>query len=1015
VALKARTKELLTELARRPGHDEVKSFFGQLLVEEFGVALRDIGFEKRVPEVHGRIDALIGRTVFEAKRDMTGERGDVEKKMPDYLSDREREEKEPFVGIASDGKIWAVYELEQTKLVKIKETQLNPEQGDAFLAWLDGVLVLRASLKPDAITIKYELGKDDQGNQSVAYRRAQTSLREIWAAAKDDPAVALKRQLWAQLLKLVYGKETENDDLWFQHTFLVIVAKAIAAAVMDLAEDDPAKLLSGEAFQAAGILGAVESDFFDWPLARPEGADLVRRIVAHVRRFRLREVESDVLKILYESLIDRAERHGLGEYYTPDWLAAKVVRHTIDRPLEQRVLDPACGSGTFLFHAIRAFLAEAEEGDMAPGSRAAEACAHVAGTDIHPVAVIIARVTVLLALVPALRARKGTVSIPVYLGDAMQLSISQWMGGKELKINVPPPPAGHGKSGEPAPNGGEYLDFPETFCRDPALFDKAIERMRTGSLDGLTRAQIEAALVRITEQHYKRDITDEEKHAIKDLGKTYVLFDRLRKEGRDTVWAYVARNLSRPLALSASGGWANVVIGNPPWVAFRHMSADLQKRFKEMAKGELVYDGGKLATQSDLCALFTVRAAGLYLRASGRIAFVLPLAALTRGQFEKFRTGQFSSAKIAWDEAWTMDDGVSPLFPVPSCVLFGRRRNLGKKTPETVRAYAGTLPRRDASEEEANKKLKVTEGAPKPTEATFEGGSPYREAFRQGATLVPRMLCLVERKAVGRLGGDASAPLVVSRRTNQEKEPWRSLPGVEHKVESEFLRPILLGESILPYRVWNPFEGVIPVTAKGEVIDAAGAANRGFDGLHGWMKAAERIWNKDRPSEIGLTQQFDYYGKLGAQFPLAPLRVVYTKAGNHAAAAILKNSDAVIDHKLYWSKSSGIGEAYFLVALFNSEETRSRVESMQSRGQFGARDFDKVMFNLPIPRFDEKIALHRDLAAVAEEAEKLAAKVVIPDGMKFQMARRLVREALTEAKIAPKIDALVARLLDAEG
>jgi len=102
-------------------------------------------------------------------------------------------------------------------------------------------------------------------------------------------------------------------------------------------------------------------NFFDWVLAGAEGEELVRRIMAHVRRFRLAEVESDVLKILYESLIDRDECHGLSEYYTPDWLAAKIVKTAVSTPLEQRVLDPACGSGTFLFHAIRKFLREAEE------------------------------------------------------------------------------------------------------------------------------------------------------------------------------------------------------------------------------------------------------------------------------------------------------------------------------------------------------------------------------------------------------------------------------------------------------------------------------------------------------------------------------------------------------------------------------------------------------------------------------------------------------------------------------
>ena len=144
--------------------------------------------------------------------------------------------------------------------------------------------------------------------------------------------------------------------------------------------------------------------------------------------------------------------------------------------------------------------------------------------------------------------------------------------------------------------------------------------------------------------------------------------------------------------------------------------------------------------------------------------------------------------------------------------------------------------------------LTVQENAPKPAEGQFKGGSAYRKSFRQGATLVPRMLCLVERKSLGRLGGDPTAPFVVSRRNNQEKQPWKSLAGVEHRVEAEFLRPVLLGESILPYRVWRPFEGVVPVTAQGAVLDAEAAANRGYAGLHGWMSAAESIWNGHRAS-----------------------------------------------------------------------------------------------------------------------------------------------------------------------
>jgi hypothetical protein len=105
-------------------------------------------------------------------------------------------------------------------------------------------------------------------------------------------------------------------------------------------------------------------------------------------------------------------------------------------------------------------------------------------------------------------------------------------------------------------------------------------------------------------------------------------------------------------------------------------------------------------------------------------------------------------------------------------------------------------------------------------------------------------------------------------------------------------------------------------------------------------------------------------------------------------------------------------EARYLIAILNSETARARAAQFQSRGQWGARDFDKVIFNLPIPRFDAGESLHLDLAAAAARAEEAAALVELPDGAKFQRARGLLRAALAETGIAQEIDTLVARLLD---
>ena len=41
-----------------------------------------------------------------------------------------------------------------------------------------------------------------------------------------------------------------------------------------------------------------------------------------------------------------------------------MVATTVTDPLGQRVLDPASGSGTFLFHAVRRYLKPADEAEV---------------------------------------------------------------------------------------------------------------------------------------------------------------------------------------------------------------------------------------------------------------------------------------------------------------------------------------------------------------------------------------------------------------------------------------------------------------------------------------------------------------------------------------------------------------------------------------------------------------------------------------------------------------------------
>ena len=286
-----------------------------------GASSTKIYFERRVPEVHGRIDALLRRTVFEFKSDLRRERGDAERKLPDYLSQREADTGEHFVGIATDGATFLPYELRGGNLRQLPPFTTSVDRPRDLLAWLSSAVAVSADLEPTPETLQRELGRG-----SLAWHMAREELATLWHDLGTRPDVHLKRELWAQLMERVYSASVNQDDLFFQHTYLTAIAKTMATHVLGADVPSPSDLLAGRPLQEAGISGVVESDFFDWPLGSGRGDDLVRRIALQAGRFRLRDVQTDVLKGLYESLIDPQQRHDLGEYYTPDWLAHRMCR-----------------------------------------------------------------------------------------------------------------------------------------------------------------------------------------------------------------------------------------------------------------------------------------------------------------------------------------------------------------------------------------------------------------------------------------------------------------------------------------------------------------------------------------------------------------------------------------------------------------------------------------------------------------------------------------------------------------
>ena len=175
--------------------------------------------------------------------------------------------------------------------------------------------------------------------------------------------MAVKRKLWRELLQVASGQNSVDDSeshdwLYVRHTYLTALVGVIVQAHFDIdvarhAGADPANLLNGEILrQHTGLKGITESDLFTWPLETGEHS-YIGVIARQVAKFDWNRNPADLAATLYQNTITADERKRMGEYYTPPWLAEAITEELITDPLNTGVLDPACGSGTFLAAAVR--------------------------------------------------------------------------------------------------------------------------------------------------------------------------------------------------------------------------------------------------------------------------------------------------------------------------------------------------------------------------------------------------------------------------------------------------------------------------------------------------------------------------------------------------------------------------------------------------------------------------------------------------------------------------------------
>ena len=896
------------------------------------------------------------------------------------------------------------------------------------------------------------------GNDSAVFKTATALLSAAHGANRDDPTVEVKRKLWKDLLQVALGDEkandlTASDWLFVRHTYLtcliaLIVQNNFNIDVEHHSRNDPTGLLNGELLaQNSGLKGIIESDLFTWPLEVGQ-TEYLRTIARQVVRFAWDRTEGELTSTLYQNTVTEEEREQLGEYYTPRWLAQAMTEELIEDPINTRVLDPACGSGTFIASAVAHLIANTQE--LSAQERLALVQKNVAGIDLHPVAVQLAKATWVMSCQPVIMAarRSGSagqeIVAPIHLGDSLQLRYdsSRLTGHGVIELRT-----------------GETLSSPTGSHADEIVFQIPIKLAK--DVDRFDNVMV--SLARAIERDGNTDTILDQFGITEDFGRTSLQqtiasMRALHAAGRNHVWAYYLRNMTRPAVISEQK--VDAIIGNPPWLTYNQSAGIIREELKNLSR-ELyqIWAGGRFATHQDVASLFFCRVLELYLKEGGRIGMVMPHSALRSGQHHKWRSGYYSakvrsssgnakramsvdfSLKHPWDLSRLRPND---FFPITSCVVFGsfnggwgdwkRHQRVARAlSPGKVEVWRG-----EVGEPSIGRELSELIG----DDGSFR--SPYATVSSQGPTISDRRLFFVKTAP-----NDTAFALPNTQRTfaatssmDEKSYSVTELRGVV--VDDYNIFDIYLGESLAPYLTLNPKKAVLPTSRETLTISLdhsncltnqkTGSVKHecelDLDSLNDRMRARwtvmERLWdeNKKPTDRKTLFRRLNYNGSLTSQ--LATLRagltrrprLAYTTSGR-PTAALIADRKAILDTTLYQVICASKAEAYYLLAIINSIALEDAVEPFRPTGRFGktgARHLHKHLWKLPIPRYNPSDRKHTKLSRLGRTAAKSARDYVgDTEGQSYRTIRGQLRHKWqAKSRVCSAIEVAVSELLNGD-
>ncbi len=461
-------------------------------------------------------------------------------------------------------------------------------------------------------------------------------LFETWRGLHAS-FINISKEGWDALRKLAHNLQLqirERDDEWLflfaVETYLNLAIRAITLAklgraateVRDFEEVVKEMKHVFELNVFAWVFDALSDSALHDNLRQrlQQNIDALLEVIAGLNLF---GVTFDVFREVYQNILPREVRRSVGEFYTSD----KLVNEVLDaagldaggiRQLYERwkrgeqdtvILDPACGSGSFLVAAIRRIFGAF--GDKPPADIASFIEGNVVGIDINPFAVEMAKLNVIATISEEMRKRGGAYvpqKVQIYWADSLaRVKNSESLYYKTLKIDVP---------ALQQIVGTDRIEVPHCGGVGPLeVLNKAVSLAERGSdVGGLAeevarRCGVRSDLVR------------------QGLERLYSAVRRILESGNSRVVAAIKNTL----AVHDLLGRCSYVIGNPPWVRIHRIDTNVRKYVTEnyswVGKDCAFNPGFRLtrvpfARQIDYSVAFVQR--GLeYLREGGVLAYVI--------------------------------------------------------------------------------------------------------------------------------------------------------------------------------------------------------------------------------------------------------------------------------------------------------------------------------------------------------------------------------------------------------